>query len=79
VKLIQWGIILYGILITLVGACMFFSAFFTAYFNPSKTTMISINSFGEANWEFILFSCSIPAIIYAFSYLIKRGWQLETQ
>ena len=28
--------------------------FFTAYFTESKRTLISINSFGEANIEFVL-------------------------
>lgn len=43
--------------------------FYTAYFNPSKTVLVEINRYGEANVEFILIIIGIILSIGA-SYLI---------
>jgi len=51
--------------------------FSVAYLHPSKATLVTINAFGEANWEMILFVCLLPFMIWlvvrAFLDICKRG------
>ena len=53
-----------------IGACMVASCYFVlvfmfllAYFDPSKTCTLSINSFNEAHIELIIITGTLPASI----------------
>lgn len=60
--------------IEVISNCFIFTAvilviiaFYTAYFNPSKSVFIFINKYGEANFEaFVLFPLILISGIYNF-------------
>ena len=61
-----------GLVLLLAFAFNFFSIFYTAYFHPTKIAIVSVNSIGEADNEFILFTATIPVMIFAFIYLLRK-------
>lgn len=49
-----------------------FITFLSAYNSPIKETTITINTFGEANFELVLLIFFLPCIIYSFLSEIKH-------
>jgi hypothetical protein len=48
-----------------VSVIMFYGTFFTAYLHPTKSVVVKLDVFGEANLEAIaLLLLAIPTIIY---------------
>ena len=43
--------------------------FIVAYIHPSKSTLVTINSYNEANIELILLLATLPIV---FSYIVKE-------
>lgn len=75
-------IILAGIELIGLGSLLGFAitmlwTFSIAYRNPNKEVLVTINSFGEANWEMILFVCLLPfmgwIVARAFLDICRRG------
>lgn len=56
-----------GVAFTLITC----GTFYTAYSNPSKSVVVSINKFGEANLEFWLMGISALLVLYSFFSVIK--------
>ena len=48
-------------------SCLY--AFINAYFSQSKSTLITINSYGEANIELILLLVTLPLVL---KYIVKE-------
>ena len=44
--------------------------FLVAYLSPSKTVLVTINTFGEANIELVFLVLTIPGIYLAFKHLL---------
>lgn len=63
-----------GILFSLALAMVLVMAFTVAYFNPSKTVTITINKFGEADFEFFLIWLIVmPTIIAGYLLVYRQG------
>ncbi|MCX6815730.1 MAG: hypothetical protein NT120_02675 [Candidatus Aenigmarchaeota archaeon] len=43
---------------------VFAMTFVSAYFDPTRTVVVNINSFGEANLEFLLIALGSPVVLY---------------
>ena len=53
--------------------------FLTAYLDPNMTTLVTINTHGEAHLELIMLTLSAPFIWYGSNrYLSKELWEVET-
>ena len=46
--------------------------FLVAYSDPSKSTLVTVDTYNEANWEFVLFTSCIPFIICSIYLIIKE-------
>ena len=64
--------IVLGVALLLAGFLTFYLTFITAYADPSKTVLVTINNYNEANPEFVLASVSLFLGIYAMSALIRK-------
>ena len=54
----------FGYAVLLGSYLLLMSLFMLAYFNQDKILGLRINTYGEANLEFIMFLVSIPAVFY---------------
>ena len=50
---------------------IFTITFFIAYFQPSQSLTITVNDFGEANIEFLVFMLLLPINFYVAIHLIR--------
>lgn len=64
--------IILGTSLLLAGFLTFFLTFVTAYAEPSKTVLVTINDYNEAGPEFVLASFSLIMGLYAIILLIKK-------
>jgi hypothetical protein len=64
--------VILGISLIFAGFLTFFIAFVTAYSFPSKSVLITINDFNEADPELILASISLLMGLWAIGTLIKK-------
>ncbi len=71
-KDIKIGTLMFGILSSAALSAILLWTFLSAYFTSSKITSISINSFGEANWELPLIIITFIMIIISSIYSIKK-------
>lgn len=70
-KIVVKLVIFSGYLFALGEFMLLYCTFLAAYFNPGKMTLVTVNSFGEADVEFVL----IPVtIVFSFIglYLLVR-------
>ena len=52
--------------------------FLTAYLNPGMEIFVTVNTYGEANFELILLALSAPFIWYGSNrFLSKELWRAE--
>lgn len=51
--------------------------FFAAYINPTKTVLVTINTFGEATPELVLLVLAIVPVMARFKEIIK-SWHTKT-
>lgn len=70
-KMVKKFIIFEGLILSLVGWMIMMWTFFTAYFNPTKTVLIDINSIGEANLEAIAIPIVFLICCYSVYEIIK--------
>ena len=71
-------IIFEGLILSLVGWIIMIWTFFTAYFNPTKTVLVDINSIGEANFEAIAIPIVFLICCYSVYEIIKTNyWSLK--
>ena len=61
-------IIILGLAILLSAAIMVSDAFLKAYHSREKAVTITVNSYGEANLEFVLLIFSLVIILLALNY-----------
>ena len=66
-------VVIEGLFLSLVGWVIMIWTFFTAYLNPSKSVLISINSVGEANLEAILIPIVFLICCYSVYSVVKGG------
>jgi len=74
-KLKTWKsfLILSGLSVLIWNSIVLYYTFLVAFFNPSKTTTISINSFSEAWFEFFLIPFSLLLGVIALVLLFKHA------
>lgn len=58
----------------LINYTVFFAFFMKAYFHPTKSILITINTVGEAKLEFVLMIIGLPFVIY----FIKKTFTKHT-
>jgi len=57
-------VLVYGTLATTYFAFITFHTFLTAYFGETKSVIIYVNRYGEANIEFVMMLILIPLVCY---------------
>lgn len=67
-KSILWGI---GFSVLVTSWLTLFYTFFTAYSTPSKTTIVMIDKFGEADIEAFLFIGTMPLVVWVFNDILR--------
>lgn len=65
---------IYGVSVVVLSYLVLFSTFLAAYFYPSKTVTITINTFGEANLELALLILAAPCVFLFYNDYI---WELS--
>ena len=73
-KIKEFGKFLYLLSVALLYwlFILMYYAFMTAYFNPSKSVVIFINNYNEANIEFVVMTAILILGAYSLIYLIKN-------
>lgn len=65
-------------LILLISSFIIMSwTFFSAYLTPDKATLVTINEYGEANWEMILFIYGFIAVGTFIAVQATKFWRGE--
>lgn len=71
-------IIATGLASMLALSTIFTITFFIAYYTPDKTLTITVNEFGEADLEFIVFAICLPLNYVTVVYCLYTFKRLET-
>lgn len=72
-----------GFIIMSVSTICLYTIFFKAYLNPDKYTLVTVDTFGEADVELIVLSIVAPCVVYFFYHIRKyrktlsRVWKLS--
>ncbi|MFA5103270.1 MAG: hypothetical protein WC525_08975 [Candidatus Thermoplasmatota archaeon] len=61
-----------GEAITFAYTMLIIAVFYMAYFSPTQTVTINVNSFGEGPYELFLVSLTIPAVCFALVRSVMR-------
>lgn len=69
---IHGGILLYGVIMSVLWVGLMAYTFMRAFFNPQKAIILTVNTVGEANPEFVLLIVTFPVIVYTAYVLGKR-------
>ncbi|RLI17249.1 hypothetical protein DRO54_11785 [Candidatus Bathyarchaeota archaeon] len=77
IKKLKEFVLMVGILYLFFNYIMFLGTFLIVYFHPTKTGIITINSYGEADIEFVLLLAWVtPVVLYTFYTTFKNVKQL---
>jgi len=60
---------------TITALLLLYTTFLIAYLNPTKSTLVTINMFGEADIEIFMLTFLIPLSI--FFLLLELRWMLK--
>lgn len=61
---------MYGCIISFLFVCLMTKTFMMAFFSPKKEILVTINTVGEANPEFVMLFLVVPIVAYTcWSYL----------
>jgi len=71
-KKIELTIIIYGLSMMIALATTLMVTFMHAYLSPGKQTMVTLNTMGEADIEFVLILISVPCMIYGLYWLLTE-------
>ena len=71
-KRLEKIIVLYGFSWVLTMVSLMFITFFLAFFSPVRATMVTVDSFGEANIEFVLLLSGLPCVVYCLYFLMTE-------
>ena len=72
IKGIKEAVIIYSLFMSLYLNILTYMAFLQAYFSSTKTVIIHVNRFGEADIEFIYFPILLALIIMTYCFIHKK-------
>jgi hypothetical protein len=74
---IHAGILIYGLVMSVLWVGLMAYTFMRVFFNPQKAIVLTVNTVGEANPEFVLLFVAVPVVIYT-AYTLGRRVYDET-
>lgn len=67
-------IVIAGLILGLIFGSFFFDDWISAYLSPKKVVEITVNRYGEARWELIIFPAFLVIMLAALGVSIKGLW-----
>lgn len=70
---IKKAVMFWGVVMGITSLIVMTGTFMYAYFSPNQEVLVTVNSIGEANLEFVLFLTSPIAVVGLWMFLTRLG------